>query len=161
MSVDWFTRVAEDIAGAVLAQRAEVDRDGLRAIILQAVNAHCPFKPDVPYVEAFAPCLLTTGPNAALHQTIFAAALAGLCARSDFNGDRDDRLELAFDYANRAIEMQEQQTHNPCEEQTIKALKNSGIDTTCGACMEIAFTGITTNAHTCPFNKHRTRVERR
>lgn len=32
---------------------------------------------------------------------------------------------------------------------TIQALKNSGIDTECGACMEVAFTGVTTNQHTC------------
>lgn len=31
----------------------------------------------------------------------------------------------------------------------ITALKNSGVDTECGACMEVAFTGVTTNAHTC------------
>lgn len=31
----------------------------------------------------------------------------------------------------------------------IQALKNSGIDIECGACMEIAFTGVTTNEHTC------------
>lgn len=31
----------------------------------------------------------------------------------------------------------------------ISALKNSGIDTTCGACMEIAYTGITVSDHTC------------
>jgi hypothetical protein len=28
-------------------------------------------------------------------------------------------------------------------------LRNSGIDTDCGACMEAAFTGITTNEHVC------------
>lgn len=32
---------------------------------------------------------------------------------------------------------------------TTSALKNVGIDVTCGACMEIAFTGVTTNAHEC------------
>ena len=32
---------------------------------------------------------------------------------------------------------------------TLKALKNSGVDTECGACMEVAFTGVTTNQHTC------------
>jgi hypothetical protein len=31
----------------------------------------------------------------------------------------------------------------------IAALSNSGVDTSCGACMEVAFTGVTTNAHTC------------
>lgn len=31
----------------------------------------------------------------------------------------------------------------------LQALKNSGIDIDCGACMEVAFTGVTTNAHTC------------
>jgi len=31
----------------------------------------------------------------------------------------------------------------------ITALKNVGIDTECGACMEIGFTGVTTNLHTC------------
>lgn len=34
----------------------------------------------------------------------------------------------------------------------IQLLKNVGMDTDCGACMEIAFTGITTADHTCaPF----------
>lgn len=32
---------------------------------------------------------------------------------------------------------------------TIRALKNYGADTKCGACMEVAFTGVTTNQHTC------------
>lgn len=32
---------------------------------------------------------------------------------------------------------------------TMQALRNSGIDVECGACMEIAFTGVTTNEHTC------------
>jgi hypothetical protein len=32
----------------------------------------------------------------------------------------------------------------------LQLLKNSGIDTTCGACMEISFTGVTQAAHTCP-----------
>lgn len=31
----------------------------------------------------------------------------------------------------------------------LKALQNVGMDTTCGACMEVAFTGVTTNQHTC------------
>lgn len=31
----------------------------------------------------------------------------------------------------------------------ITALENSGIDVECGACMEVAFTGVTTNVHTC------------
>lgn len=33
--------------------------------------------------------------------------------------------------------------------EVIEVLKNSGIDTTCEACMEVAYTGITTSAHTC------------
>lgn len=32
---------------------------------------------------------------------------------------------------------------------TLKALKNSGIDTECGACMSVAFTGTNVNEHTC------------
>lgn len=32
---------------------------------------------------------------------------------------------------------------------SIKALANSGINTDCGACMEIAFTGTTTATHIC------------
>lgn len=31
----------------------------------------------------------------------------------------------------------------------LAALKNVGCDTSCGACMEVAFTGVTTNTHTC------------
>lgn len=31
----------------------------------------------------------------------------------------------------------------------LQALKNYGADTNCGACMEIAFTGVTTNEHSC------------
>jgi hypothetical protein len=30
-----------------------------------------------------------------------------------------------------------------------QALKNVGVDTTCGACMEIAFTGVTLTSHIC------------
>ena len=37
----------------------------------------------------------------------------------------------------------------PQKDETITALRNSGIDVTCGACMEVAYTGVTTNAHTC------------
>ncbi len=36
------------------------------------------------------------------------------------------------------------------ESDILAALKNRGVDVTCGACMEIAFTGVTTNEHTCP-----------
>lgn len=32
----------------------------------------------------------------------------------------------------------------------LHTLRNSGIDTECGACMEVAFTGVTTAPHTCP-----------
>lgn len=35
------------------------------------------------------------------------------------------------------------------EMEVITALRNSGIDVECGACMEVAFTGATTNKHTC------------
>lgn len=35
-------------------------------------------------------------------------------------------------------------------ELAFQVLKNSGIDVTCGACMEVAFTSVTTNPHTCP-----------
>jgi hypothetical protein len=35
------------------------------------------------------------------------------------------------------------------EETTLQALKNSGVDIECGACMETAFTGLTTSVHTC------------
>lgn len=31
----------------------------------------------------------------------------------------------------------------------VACLKNCGIDVECGACMEVAFTGVTTNAHGC------------
>ncbi len=31
----------------------------------------------------------------------------------------------------------------------VRALSNSGIDTECGACMSIAFTGLATSEHTC------------
>lgn len=34
-------------------------------------------------------------------------------------------------------------------QQVLQILKNMGHDTECGACMEMAFTGVTTNAHTC------------
>lgn len=43
-------------------------------------------------------------------------------------------------------------------EEVIKILTNLGVDTSCGACMEVAFTGVTTNSHTCS-NKERGRVE--
>lgn len=33
------------------------------------------------------------------------------------------------------------------QEDALQILKNMGIDTKCGACMEIAFTGVTTAAH--------------
>ena len=35
------------------------------------------------------------------------------------------------------------------EDQVVAALRNSGVDVECGACMEVAFTGVTTNQHTC------------
>lgn len=35
----------------------------------------------------------------------------------------------------------------------VKALENYGADISCGACMEVAFTGVTTNEHTCPNSK--------
>lgn len=34
-------------------------------------------------------------------------------------------------------------------DQIIQALKNVGIDVECGACMEVAFTGVTQAEHTC------------
>lgn len=33
--------------------------------------------------------------------------------------------------------------------EVLTALRNFGIDTECGSCMEIAFTGVTTHEHTC------------
>lgn len=36
-----------------------------------------------------------------------------------------------------------------CDENVLKALKNYGADIECGACMEMAFTGATTNHHIC------------
>ena len=36
-----------------------------------------------------------------------------------------------------------------CLEKCLAVLRNSGIDTECGACMEVAFTGVTTNQHEC------------
>ena len=46
----------------------------------------------------------------------------------------------------------------------LAAMRNMGIDTECGACMEIAFTGCTTNQHDCksgpPVPAHNPRVER-
>jgi predicted RNA-binding Zn-ribbon protein involved in translation (DUF1610 family) len=33
--------------------------------------------------------------------------------------------------------------------ETLAALRNMGHDVTCGACMEVAFTGVTLAAHTC------------
>ena len=33
--------------------------------------------------------------------------------------------------------------------EVIAMLRNVGVDVNCGACMEVAFTGVTTNAHTC------------
>jgi hypothetical protein len=35
------------------------------------------------------------------------------------------------------------------EEFALAVLRNVGVDTECGACMEIAFTGVTTNQHDC------------
>jgi hypothetical protein len=37
----------------------------------------------------------------------------------------------------------------PQERAILRALKNYGADVECGACMEVAFTGCTTNQHTC------------
>jgi len=39
--------------------------------------------------------------------------------------------------------------HDKWVEDTIKALKNSGVDTECGACIEIAFSGMTQAEHEC------------
>lgn len=38
---------------------------------------------------------------------------------------------------------------NDCVALALACMKNMGIDTECGACMEIAFTGITQAKHTC------------
>lgn len=38
------------------------------------------------------------------------------------------------------------------QECVLKALRNMGHDTTCGACMSLAFTGTTTGNHTCRIN---------
>lgn len=35
------------------------------------------------------------------------------------------------------------------ENDIVTALKNSGVDIMCGACMEVAFTSVSTNSHTC------------
>jgi hypothetical protein len=40
----------------------------------------------------------------------------------------------------------------------IRILTNLGIDTTCGACMEVGFTGTTTNLHTCDDRKDHTEL---
>ncbi len=42
------------------------------------------------------------------------------------------------------------------QEMVLKALKNMGHDTTCGACMALAFTGTTTGVHTCRKAKYMT-----
>ena len=34
-------------------------------------------------------------------------------------------------------------------DEVLQILKNAGVDVTCGACMELAFTGTTLAAHTC------------
>jgi hypothetical protein len=41
------------------------------------------------------------------------------------------------------------QTMEDPVEFALSALANYGADITCGACMEVAFTGVTTNVHTC------------
>jgi len=38
---------------------------------------------------------------------------------------------------------------NFTDEEVVQILKNVGVDVDCGACMEVAFTGTTTNTHTC------------
>jgi hypothetical protein len=42
------------------------------------------------------------------------------------------------------------------QEFALKALKNMGHDTTCGACMSVAFTGTVTGNHTCKKAKYLT-----
>jgi hypothetical protein len=34
-------------------------------------------------------------------------------------------------------------------DEVLQILKNAGVDVTCGACMEVAFTGTTFSTHTC------------
>jgi ribosomal protein L37AE/L43A len=42
------------------------------------------------------------------------------------------------------------------QEAVLKALRNMGHDTTCGACMSVAFTGTSTGIHTCKKAKYLT-----
>ena len=42
------------------------------------------------------------------------------------------------------------------QECVLKALRNMGHDTTCGACMSLAFTGTSTGQHTCKKAKYMT-----
>lgn len=61
----------------------------------------------------------------------------------------DDRalVDLARGYIEQVVQLKHARTM--AEELALHALQNCGADTDCGACMEIAFTGATTNQHTC------------
>lgn len=65
---------------------------------------------------------------------------------------------LIVDYDHRETTMPKDLTHivgsdlmslTDATDLAIMMLKNAGVDVTCGACMEVAFTGMTTNQHTC------------
>ena len=67
-----------------------------------------------------------------------------------------DRLEAAVDpetaragFAAVVREMRDANHRLWSEDAVLMMLSNSGIDIECGACMEVAFTGVTTNQHTC------------
>lgn len=51
-----------------------------------------------------------------------------------------------IDYIISVGESSKTKTHTFLE--VIQILKNVGIDPNCGACMEVAYTGVTTNTHT-------------
>ncbi len=56
-------------------------------------------------------------------------------------------IKLAQGYLVLSAKLDEARTNHIRD--TLLALKNYGADTECGACMEIAFTGMTMNQHDC------------
>jgi hypothetical protein len=85
------------------------------------------------------------------------AAARELASHFSFGGGRDSyvtdeqRENVASNYRTiiaRHCPLRPDVTYFPLAD-VVKVLRNHGVDTECGACMEVAFTSVTTNAHTC------------
>lgn len=78
----------------------------------------------------------------------------GIRAQLEFNGVvADEAADILAEHkdatALRWLLDREQAQHEEAVALAVACLRNSGIDANCGACMEVAFTGVTMAQHTC------------